>query len=120
MRCTLRLRKILLRCVLLGALPLAPALGCDFDKAPSSHWSLAVDNGVAWLKTPCGDRFYSLGVNILDGGYPERERDGKTYYSWKAFAPTLADWAGETRRRITQWGFNTLGGWSLPPPKLTA
>ena len=62
MRCALLLRRALLCC----ALPLAPALACDFDHAPSSHWSLAVDNGVDWLKTPCGDRFYSLGVNILD------------------------------------------------------
>jgi hypothetical protein len=95
-----------------------PALACDFDKAPSSHWSLAVDNGVDWLKTPCGDRFYSLGVNILDGGYPERERDGKLYYSWRAFAPTLPDWIAESRQRLRRWGFNSAGGWSLPPKEL--
>jgi hypothetical protein len=104
--------------VLLSALPLAPALACDFDSAPSSHWSLAVDNGVSWLKTPCGDRFYSLGVNILDGGYPERDRDGKVYYSWQAFAPTLPDWIAETHRRLRRWGFNSAGGWSLSPKEL--
>jgi len=65
--------------------------------------------------TPCGDRFFSLGVNVLDGGYPDRESDGKIWYSWKAFTPTLADWTAETRRRLFSWGFNSAGGWALPP-----
>jgi len=104
---------------LLGAAFLSQrAAACDFDAAPSSRWSLAAESGVWWLKTPCGDRFYSLGVNILDGGYPERAKDGKVYYSWTAFAPDLADWVAETRRRLRQWGFNSAGGWSLPPQQL--
>ena len=79
---------------------------------------MAVDNGVDWLKTPCGDRFYSLGVNILDGGYPEREQDGKIYYTWQAFAPTLPDWIANTHQRLRRWGFNSAGGWSLSPQEL--
>ncbi len=95
-----------------------PARACDFDAAPSSRWSLAAESGVWWLKTPCGERFYSLGVNILDGGYPDRARDGKVYYSWPAFAPTLGDWIAETRQRLSEWGFNSAGGWSLAPQQL--
>ena len=110
------LRRILL-CACVIAFPLA-ARACDFDAAPSSRWSLAADNGVWWLRTPCGERFYSLGINILDGGYPERAKDGKVYYSWQAFAPTLADWTAETRRRLNEWGFNSAGGWSLAPQQL--
>jgi hypothetical protein len=90
----------------------------DYAAAPSNRWSLAREGGVAWLVTPCGDRFFSLGVNVLDGGYPEREKDGKTWYSWKAFAPTLADWAAQTRGRLFAWGFNSAGGWALPPATL--
>ena len=90
----------------------------DFAAAPSSHWSLVKDGGVAWLATPCGDRFFSLGVNVLDGGYAEREKAGKTWYSWKAFAPTLADWAANTRERLVAWGFNSAGGWALSPELL--
>jgi hypothetical protein len=116
--CVLLLCRSLLWCALLGALSVSPALACDFDHAPSSHWSVAVDHGVDWLKTPCGDRFYSLGVNILDGGYPEREQDGKVYYSWQAFSPTLPDWIAATHRRLRHWGFNSGGGWSLPPQQL--
>jgi hypothetical protein len=90
----------------------------DFAAAPSTRWSLTAENGVSWLVTPCGERFFSLGVNILDGGYPEREKDGKIYYSWKAFDPTLTDWTTETRRRLFSWGFNSAGGWALSPQLL--
>jgi hypothetical protein len=92
------------------------AFACaDFASAPSTRWSLTTEHGASWLVTPCGDRFFSLGVNILDGGYPEREKDGKIYYSWKAFDATLTDWTAETRRRLFSWGFNSAGGWALSP-----
>jgi hypothetical protein len=96
------------------------ALACDFDNAPSSRWGVAVENGVDWLKTPCGDRFYSIGVNILDGGNGEHAKLGNAYtgYDWAKFAPTLSDWAAATRRRLRGWGFNSAGGWSLPPQQL--
>jgi hypothetical protein len=90
----------------------------DFATAPSSRWSLTTDRGVSWLVTPCGDRFFSLGVNVLDGGYADREKGGKTWYSWRAFTPTLADWVAETRERLFSWGFNSAGGWALPPETL--
>jgi hypothetical protein len=90
----------------------------DFAAAPSTRWSLKVEDGASWLVTPCGERFFSLGVNVLDGGYADRERGGKVWYSWKAFAPTLADWTAETRRRLFSWSFNSAGGWALPPAAL--
>jgi len=114
---------LLRRGLLLGAfaaLLSSGALACDFEQAPSSHWSVASENGVEWLKTPCGDRFYSLGVNILDGGNGEHRKLGPAYtgYDWQKFAPTIADWAAATRRRLSEWGFNSAGGWSLPPQEL--
>jgi hypothetical protein len=92
----------------------------DFTTAPSSHWSLTTDRGAAWLVTPCGDRFFSLGVNVLDGGNGEHQKVGRAYsgYRWEAFTPTLSDWSAETRRRLLSWGFNSAGGWSLPPDSL--
>jgi hypothetical protein len=104
---------------LLTAFSAGAALACaDFASAPSTHWSLTTEHGASWLATPCGERFFSLGVNILDGGYPDREKDGKIYYSWKAFEPTLTDWTAETRRRLFSWGFNSAGGWALSPQVL--
>jgi hypothetical protein len=99
---------------------LAPAVAraCDLANAPTTHWSVFNDNGVQWLKTPCGDRFYSVGINVVNGGYPWREKDGKVWYSWKAFDPSLAVWLERTKQRLADWGFNTAGGWSLPPAEL--
>jgi hypothetical protein len=101
--------------IIAALLPAARAPACTLAAAPSTRWSLAREGGVWWLVTPCGQRFYSLGVNTLDGGYPWRRHRGKTYYSWPAFAPTLKGWAEQTRARLERWGFNTAGGWSLPP-----
>jgi hypothetical protein len=104
----------------LGLILAGPALAetCDLAQAPTSQWRVTHDQGTAWLVTPCGDRFFSAGVNVLDGGAPERVADGRTWYSWTAFAPTLADWADQTTARVRSWGFNSAGGWSLPPDQL--
>ena len=110
----------LIFCALLIALPLTGGGACDFAHAPSSRWSLAQEHGVWWLATPCGERFYSLGVNVIDGGNGEHAKLGDAYtgYRWQAFASSLSDWAGEARERLQQWGFNSAGGWSLPPQQL--
>ncbi|HVC53735.1 MAG TPA: hypothetical protein VND87_17075 [Stellaceae bacterium] len=114
----LRLARVAAAAALLALGPAVAAHACDFAHAPSDRWSVESRSGVAWLKTPCGDRFYSLGVNVLDGGYPWRDHDGKVYYSWHAFDPSLGAWAATARRRLQDWGFNSIGGWSLPPQQL--
>jgi hypothetical protein len=112
---------LVLSAAILTIYPFGVAWACaDFATAPSSRWSLTLDHGVAWLVTPCGDRFFSLGVNVLDGGNGEHQKLGQAYsgYRWEAFAPTLPDWSAQTRRRLSSWGFNSAGGWSLPPESL--
>ena len=96
----------------------APALACDLDTVTSTRWSVTRNGGVAWLVTPCGEDFFSAGVNVLDGGAPQREANDRTWYSWTAFDPSLEIWTEETRARLGQWGFNSAGGWSLPPGAL--
>jgi hypothetical protein len=106
--------------VIAAAGPVAASACEDFSGAPSTRWRLAAKGGVSWLMTPCGQRFFALGVNVVDGGEREREKVGRAYngYRWEVFAPTLADWTAETRRRLSAWGFNSAGGWSLPPQTL--
>jgi len=75
-------RIALLLAALLTIYPIRFAWACvDFAAAPSTRWSLATEQGASWLITPCGKRFFSLGVNVLDGGYAEREKGGKVWYS---------------------------------------
>lgn len=98
-------------------LPVAPALAptapacLDLARAPSSRWQVAVEKGVAWLVTPCGERFLSLGVNVVDGG----SGGERPSYSWVRHYPhPMAFWTA-TRARLVDWGYNTLGAYSLPP-----
>ena len=87
----------------------------DLQQAPHSRWGTTVHGGVHWLVTPCGERFLSLGVNVMDGGAPQRYYDGRVAYHWGTFYPDLEHWAQTARRRVLAWGFNTAGAWSLDP-----
>jgi hypothetical protein len=100
-------------------LPAAAETGCDFAHAPSPRWSLRSENGTAWLVDPCGERFYSVGINVLDSEVPKQPlADGRLRYEWRRFYPTPDAWHDDTLQRVHSWGFNTAGAWSLPPDVL--
>jgi hypothetical protein len=111
-----------------GAIALAAAIllwangagACDdFDTAPSSRWSIAAGEAGPVLLTPCGDPFFSLGVNAIDGGAgAEGLPPSARAYRWQRFAATRAEWAAGARRRLSAWGFNTAGAWSVPPDEI--
>lgn len=112
-----RLRFPLGLVVMLLLLSVAPALAptapacLDVARAPSSRWQVRAEEGVAWLVTPCGERFLSLGVNVVDGG-SVGERPS---YAWvRHYRDPMAFWA-DSRARLISWGYNTLGAYSLPP-----
>jgi hypothetical protein len=86
--------------------------------APHTQWKVEANNGVFWLLTPCGERFFSIGVNVLNGGYPTRLFNGRLSYHWETFYPNLETWGEVTQQRVSGWGFNTAGAWSLPPDVL--
>jgi hypothetical protein len=106
--------------VFLQMLPPIPyARACqDFSSAPNSRWKVVEDNGVAWLLTPCGERFFSIGINALNGGAMARETGGRVHYYWGTSYPNFDAWLLNTRARMRAWGFNTAGGWSLHPNSL--
>ncbi len=87
----------------------------DLARAPAAKWRTVVQEGKHWLVTPCGDRFFSIGVNALEGGYPQRFPDSRIAYHWGTFYPNLEAWGQVARQRLLAWGFNTAGGWSLHP-----
>jgi hypothetical protein len=96
----------------------ALAAPCRLAETTNDQWRLTHEGGNAWLVTPCGERFFSIGVNVVDGGAPDRVVGDQVRYSWTAFAPSLDDWIAETRGRLASWGFNSAGGWSLPGDRL--
>lgn len=97
--------------------PSGAVLACtDFARAPDSRWRTQSTDGVDWLITPCGDRFFSIGVNTVDGGVGAP--GGGRGYHWRTLAPSLDTWAQRARARLLGWGFNTAGAWSLGPRRL--
>ncbi|MGE5202266.1 MAG: hypothetical protein ACM3O6_09390, partial [Acidobacteriota bacterium] len=91
---------------------------CDLDHAPSTRWSTVRDaGGAAWLVTPCGDRFFSIGINVIDGGSSGAKLE-RPHYDWQRYSPSLEAWIAAARDRLLGWGFNSAGAWSLPPQQL--
>ncbi len=80
-------------------------------QAAAGQWGAGFENGRAWLVEPGGGRFYSLGVNTVNGGQEHPEGNG---YYWKDFYAGMDEWAQDVERRLAGWGFNTRGGWSDP------
>jgi hypothetical protein len=97
---------------------MAPARACDLATAPTTRWSIERDEkGILWLRTPCGERFFSAGVNVLDGGASGAKLT-RPHYDWQEAASSLDDWVAQTRGRLEGWGFNSAGAWSLAPQLL--
>lgn len=94
------------------------AVACDLATSPTTRWTTEQDkDGTAWLMTPCGDRFFSIGVNVLDGGSSGAALP-RAHYDWHALAPSIDAWIKATREHLFAWGFNSAGAWSLPPQQL--
>ncbi len=71
----------------------------------------ADDHGVFWLWDAEGKKFFSLGVNAVEPGSPHYSpHDPK--YSALRFYGSEKSWAAAALRRLCNWKFNTLGGWS--------
>jgi hypothetical protein len=104
--------------LVLGGAIAGRAQACELAHAPTTRWTVEHDGlGAAWLRTPCGARFFSLGVNVVDGGASGAHLN-RPHYTWQESAPSLDAWAAETRRRLLGWGFNSAGAWSLAPQRL--
>ncbi|HEY1361896.1 MAG TPA: agarase [Xanthobacteraceae bacterium] len=83
---------------------------------PGGFFRVAQSAGVWWLIDPDGGRFLSKGVNTVrfdqdcilnTGRIPYAEACHRKYRSHAA-------WQSAAARRLSSWGFNTLGAWSDP------
>ena len=100
------------------AVSLVPAArACDLDSTSATRWTITKAGSARFLVTPCGERFFSRGVNVIDGGISGAQL-GRPHYDWHNSSESLDDWIAATRQRLAQWGFNSAGGWSLPPQEL--
>jgi len=77
-----------------------------------NQWEIVSDDGIFWLQTPGGQRFYACGVNGVNAGNPPDTVHGRpSYYLWNQYA-SVDRWATVARTRLDKWGFNHLGAWS--------
>jgi len=111
------LRRAVLAAALLSLAGTTASACEDFTKATSTRWHVERANGRAWLTTPCGARFFSLGVNVMHHGTID-----PTLTSWPEsrdpVEPRMQQWIDQARSRVEDWGFNTAGAWSLTPDLL--
>lgn len=83
------------------------AANCRSRPGSASRWKLESHDGVSWLITPCGGRFFSIGVNtLLPSSGPVN--------IWPRIPRSSDIWARRTAAQIRAWGFNTAGAFSSP------
>src|SRR5262245_23371749 len=76
-------------------------------------FSIQQTNGIAWLLKPNGERFFSLGVCVVNQG-ASRDAFNPTNPGYAAFQhyEDSNRWAAATLKRLRSWKFTTAGGWS--------
>jgi hypothetical protein len=84
--------------------------------ATNASYSIQQRDGISWLTKPDGERFFSLGVCVVNQGV-SREQFSSTNPGYAAFQhyENSNRWAKATLKRLTSWKFTTVGGWSDYP-----
>lgn len=91
-----------------AALPSPPA-------AAQAYFRVAERDGRAWLLDPDGQPFFSTGVNVFHtGAEPATFDPRRPEYSGLRQHTGFDAWCASARRRLADWGFNTLGAWAEP------
>jgi hypothetical protein len=100
------------RIITITASLLIPGLLCC-GAATNDSFSLQQHEGISWLTRPNGERFFSLGVCVVNQG-ASRESFNPTNPGYAAFQhyENSNRWAEVTLQRLKSWKFTTVGGWS--------
>ena len=87
---------------------------CGFRSGAGNRWTLQSHGGVSWLVNPCGERFFSIGINTLsDSPSPPLLTRGSANL-WRPIPRASDTWTRRTLKRVSAWGFNTAGAFSAP------
>lgn len=97
--------------IVFAALIFHLSLASEAVAAP--RFSVARQEQAWWLVRPDGTPFFSVGVCCVSQGIPRADYDPENpgYAAWQHYATPL-DWAETTLRRLQEWRFTTIGGWS--------
>lgn len=90
------------------------ALGAPHGEAQTAApFSIEHKGETSWLVKPDGERFFSMGVCVVNQG-ASREHlapDNPAYAAFQHYKDSN-HWAETTLRRLQSWRFTTVGGWS--------
>lgn len=98
-------------------LSITPRLGnaaCASRPGFAGRWTIQSRDGVSWLLTLCGERFFSIGVNGLTDGSSTPLRWSRERNSWLPPHQAPPAWADRAAAQVRAWGFNTAGSFSSP------
>jgi hypothetical protein len=103
-------RKVRAACIAAFVLPMVLLRAAP---PPSAPFSIQQSGENAWLAKPGGERFFSLGVCVVNQG-ATRESFNLTNPGYAAFQHygDSNRWARATLKRLQSWRFTTVGGWS--------
>jgi hypothetical protein len=88
------------------------SIGCC-EAAAATPYSIQQEGGISWLTRPDGERFFSLGVCVVNQG-DSRGQLSPTNRGYAALEEyeNSNRWAEATLERLQAWKFTTVGGWS--------
>ena len=72
-------------------------------------------DGISWLTRPDGERFFSLGVCVVNQGVSRSFNSTNPGYAAFQYYENSNAWAQATLQRLKSWNFTTVGGWSDYP-----
>jgi len=95
--------------VVISIAPRCVDADCGSQPSAASRWEVQTDDGVSWLVNPCGERFFSIGVNTLID-----TSDPSPLPQWVPEPKVPEPEARRTAAQLRAWGFNTAGSFSAP------
>jgi hypothetical protein len=80
---------------------------------PRQPFSVAQSGGSWWLVKPNGQKFFSFGVCVVNQGASTADFNPTNpgYAAFKYYSDSNR-WAEATLKRLKEWHFTTVGGWS--------
>lgn len=112
MRFQLRRSILIAIMVFLCMAPRPGGAACSGQPGSASRWTLQAHGRVSWLITPCGDQFFSIGVDTLIDNSPPALRRSSARNSWGPPYRAADAWTRRAAGQIRGWGFNTAGAFS--------
>jgi hypothetical protein len=98
----------------LSMVPRLAGGACVPRSAPLGQWALQSRDGVSWLVNPCGEQFFSIGVNSLTDTITPPLSWSREKHAWLVPYQAPDTWARRTAAQISAWGFNTASSFSSP------